>query len=343
MVLAMTQAFPDAEIYTSLYNPGTTYPEFQHRTIHVSSLNRIPKFRRNHRLALPFLPATFSRLSVSADVVIASTSGWSHGARVDGKKLAYCYNPARWLYQPDEYTTGLHPSIKWGLKAARPSLLAWDRRAAATVDEYNAISSVVQQRIFDNYGISAQLFPPPHAADVEAEATAIAGIRFPFYLVVSRLMPYKNVTVVVDAFRSMGDSKLVIVGEGPLESSIRASAPSNVTMLKGVSDPELRWLYKNCSALVSSSFEDFGLTPLEANAFGKPAVLLRAGGFLDTSIHGETCIFFDQPDASDIADAVRLAEQMRWDESRLLENASRYSVDAFVARLRSQVMSINSA
>ena len=122
-----------------------------------------------------------------------------------------------------------------------------------------------------------------------------------FHLVVSRLLPYKNVDKAVDAFRALPDERLLVIGRGPEEERLRAGLPANVAIVSDVSDAQLRWAYRHAVALVAPSIEDFGLTPLEAGAFAKPTLALRGGGYLDTVAEGVNGLFFDRPDADSIA------------------------------------------
>ncbi len=336
VVLAMAEAFPDAPIHTSLYQPATTFPEFASLDVRPSSLNRVAALRRDHRRALPLLASTFSRMRIDADVVLASSSGWAHGVPASGaRKVVYCYTPARWLYLRRQYATSAPARL--ALAGLGRRLERWDRRAAADADHYLAISTAVQERIRDTYGIDAALLHPPHAADVDGPREAVPGLDPGFLLVVSRLLPYKNVDVVVEAMRSLPARRLVVVGEGPERSRLQRSAPANVTFAGTVSDARLRWLYASAAAVVSSAHEDLGLVPLEAAAFGTPAVTLGAGGFLDTVVPGETGVFFDAPSPQAVAGAVRRAGERSWDESSLRAQADRFSRSVFIDRLRAAV------
>jgi glycosyltransferase involved in cell wall biosynthesis len=130
---------------------------------------------------------------------------------------------------------------------------------------------------------------------------------------------------------------LVIAGGGPLERTLRSAAGKHVAVLGKVRDDELRWLYANCSAVVAASFEDCGLTPLEAATFGKPSIVLRWGGFLDTVLEGTTGVFFDAPEAESIANAIRSLEHEQLREERIRDHASQFGEERFVARLRDVV------
>jgi glycosyltransferase involved in cell wall biosynthesis len=337
VVLAMLKAFPGAPVYTSLYERDATFEEFRGVQVRTSFLNRLPPLRRNHRLALPLLAPAFSRLRVEADVTVCSSSGWAHGVHSLGRKVVYCHTPARWLYQPARYL-GERP--RWAgiaLRVLHRPLRRWDRAAARSADRYLANSTVVRERIRALYGLEAEVLPPPLALDPADTQHAIPGVEPGFFLCVSRLLPYKNVDVVASAFARLPSERLVVVGSGPDCDRIRRGAPSNVMVLGRVEDDELRWLYANCFALVAASYEDFGLTPVEAAAFGKPSVVLRWGGFIDTVVDGVTGTFFDAAESESIARAVRLSSQEDWSVDALERHATAYSESRFVDRLRAIV------
>ena len=333
VVLSMLRAFPGAPLYTSLYEPDGTFPEFARADVRPLSLNRLGVLRRDHRRALPFLASAFKRLTVDADVVICSSSGWAHAANVRGRKIVYCHNPARWLYQTSQYQARAGLVRRAALAAMRPSLETHDKSAAASASQYVAISRAVQRRIRDVYGRDSIVLHPPPALTPAGPAAPV-DVEPGFLLCVSRLMPYKNVNVIVEALRCRPSERLVVVGEGPAERHLRAGAPPNVRFAGRVDDPGLRWLYANCKALVAASFEDFGLTPLEAAAFGRPSIALRWGGFLETVVDGTTGVLFDEPHPSSLVDAIARFESLSWDRDVLRQHADRYSDDRFVSSMR---------
>ncbi|MGZ4410070.1 MAG: glycosyltransferase [Gaiellaceae bacterium] len=340
VVLSMLQAFPEAPLYTSLYDAERTFPDFRSADVRVTGLDCIAPLRHHHRLTLPFLAATFSRLQVTADVVLCSSSGWAHAARVDGKKVVYCHTPARWLYQSTRYLSKRQLAAKAGLAVLRPYLLRWDRRAAATSDRYLANSTVVRDRIRRAYGIDAEIVPPPPALGPGGPTQAIDGLEPGFFLCVSRLLPYKNVAEVIGAFSQAEQERLVIVGSGPEEDRLRARAGARVRLLGSVTDEQLRWLYGACAGVVAASYEDYGLTPLEGAAFGKPSAVLRWGGFEDTVEEDKTGVFFDRPETTAIRDAVRELRARIWDADEISAHAERFSQQAFVQRLREIVAEV---
>lgn len=334
VVLSMLAAFPGATLHTSLYAPTTTYPDFQDIEVRTLGVNRIGPLRRSHRRALPFLAGAFSRLQVTADVTLCSSSGWAHGAQVTGRKVVLCYSPARWLYDSRRYLGPHRRAAALGLAAMRSSLLRWDARAAHSAHRYLAISGVVQERIRRVYGIDAEILHPPPRVNPGGPTHDPGSIDPGFTLCVSRLLPYKNVDVVVSAFEWLAGDRLVVVGTGPERRRLEADAGSNVTFLGNVTDDQLRWLYAACATVVSASHEDYGLTPLEAAAFGTPSAVLRGGGFLDTVVDGTTGVFFDRPEPTAIAAALRKVIALQPSASVLRHHADLFSEARFIARLR---------
>lgn len=347
VVLAMHRAFPDAPIHTTVYNPETTYPEFSEARVFTSkTLSRVPLLTRDHRLGLALYPWGIDRTPIiDADVLLVSTTGYAHGFRTTGRKLVYCHSPARFLYLVEDYLGGSswRSPVGWGLAMVRPGLIRWDQRAAASADLYLANSTVVRQRIMDTYGIAAEVLPAPPAVThhVAAEPlTELADWGPGYYFVVSRLLPYKNVNVVLDAFRALPEERLLVVGKGPMEAELRRTLPRNARMVQGISDAQLAWSYQNASALIAPSFEDYGLTPLEAAAFGIPTLALRAGGYLDTVVDGRTGTFFDEPTPSAIAATVRATRGRPWLPDAIKRHAELFSEEHFSHRLYQHVQAM---
>jgi glycosyltransferase involved in cell wall biosynthesis len=333
----MLKAFPTARLYTSLYLPDGTFPEFRWANVQTLPLDRLSALRHHHRLALPVLAPAFAHLRVDADVVLCSSSGWAHGVQTQGHKVVYCHAPARWLYQPDRYIGNGHPVQRGMLRALAPSLRRWDWRAAHSASRYLTQCQAVRERIRSVYGIDAEILPAPFRLTPEQPRTAITGVEPGFFLCVSRLLPYKNVRAVIEAFAMLPSERLVVAGDGPEASKLRHRAPSNVTLVGTVDDERLAWLYAHSIGVIASGYEDYGLTALEAAAFGKPTVALRFGGFLDTVRDNETGVFFDVPDGVDIRRAVHRLKACSFDQARIRQYAHQYSEEQFVRRLREVV------
>jgi glycosyltransferase involved in cell wall biosynthesis len=329
VVLAMHRALPDAPIHTSLYEAATTFPEFADADVRVSPLDRVGPLRRNHRLALPVLAPVVSAMQVDADVVVCSSSGWAHGVRTDGHKVVYCHAPARWLYQRDAYLAQSGTASAAALRVLDPFLRRWDRRAAATADRYLANSSRTRDLVRRAYDIDAELLFPPYGIDPDGARTPVDGLEPGFLLCVSRLLAYKNVDAIVGAMERRPADRLVVVGAGPDADRLHELAPANVTFLTGIADEQLRWLYANARALVAASYEDFGLTPVEAAAFGVPSVVLDFGGYHDTVRDGETGVYFEAPEPGSIAAAIDRLDADPPDAAVVHAHAAAFSPDRF--------------
>jgi glycosyltransferase involved in cell wall biosynthesis len=341
VVLELLRAFPGAVLHTALWDPDRTFPEFADHDVRVSPLDRVPGLRADHRRALPLLARTFDRMPLApSDVVVCSSSGWAHGVRTgDRPKVVYCHTPARWLHAPSRGRTVGGRAGGAAMALLRRPLLSWDLRAAGSAHSYLANSSVVRERIGSAYGRQAEIVAPPPGLLPDGPEEDPGDLAPGFFLVVARLLPYKNVDVVVRATALLPGARLVVVGDGPQRARLQHLAGDGVVFRAGVSDAELRWLYRSAAALVTASHEDFGLTPLEANAFGRPVVALRAGGHLDTVEPGRSGLFVEELDPRSFADAMRRCADTVWSEKHLRAHAERFSRERFDAVLREIVAS----
>jgi glycosyltransferase involved in cell wall biosynthesis len=338
-------------MFTSLFDPLGTFPEFSKLSPVCMPMNRMGVLRSNHRIASPLLARTFSNFVVDARVTVCSSSGWAHGVNATGRKIVYCYAPARWLYQTEKYFEPSHPyssssslssriaSMRGtaghaGFRLFRPSLRRWDQRAAASADRYITSSAWMAKAIKIAYSIDAEVLHPPPAISSQGTQCPVAGIEHDFVLCVSRLMPYKNVNALVRAIDKCPNLELVVVGDGPELPRLKSIASRCTHLVGQVDDDELRWLYANTKGLVSASFEDFGLTPLEAASFGKPAAVLRAGGFLETVIEGKSGLFFNTPNPDEIARTIRQLRSQDWDEEFITSHAATFSESEFTNRFK---------
>ncbi len=334
VLLSMVKAAPGAPIFTSFYWPEATYPELAALDIRPAAIDRVPGLRRRHRATLPVLPFVFDRMRLDADVVVCGTSGWAAGARVRGRKILYFHSLARWVHERDDYlaASGLGPRVAATVLA--PWLRRWDRAAVTSAHRHLVYSSSMRAAVARVYGIDAEILPPPVVVDVDGDAREPAPIGSDFMLCPCRLMAYKHVDTLIDAFRERPDDRLVVAGGGPEEARLRALAPANVTLVGQVDDAAMRWLYRHCRAVVSAANEPFGLVTLEANAFGKPASVVRAGGFTDTVLEGVTGTFFDALEPKAISAAIDEVSRLSIDADLLRRHAARWSEEAFVANLR---------
>jgi glycosyltransferase involved in cell wall biosynthesis len=329
VVLAMLETFPDARLVTSIYDPAGTYPEFGRYRVETL-LPRMPIVRKDPRLALPILAPVFGSHTVrDTDVVLCSSSGWAHGIKSSAPKIVYCHTPARWLYRERDYAAGHGVAGQIATRAAQLALRGWDRKAALGAHAYVANSYVVADRIRTVYGREAAVLHPPLTLSSDGPQDAVGTLMPGFLLTVARRRGYKNTAIVAAAARQQGVPLVVVGDEGTSEPG--------VTYVGRIDDAELRWLYSNCRGLVASAYEDFGLTPVEAMAFGKPVLALRAGGYLETVVEGDTGYFFDEPSPAAIGEAIAQLDGTSFDMETIRRHADQFSADRFAAGLRSIV------
>lgn len=335
VVLEMARLWPEAPIYTSLYRPDSTFPEFRTLDVRTSFLDRLPVDRRFRALA-PLYPAAFGSLGpIDADVVVSSSSGWAHSVSTSAraKHVVYCYAPARWLYRTDHYLTS-----RARRAASAPMLAAlrrWDRTAARRADLYVVIAENVRRRVMSAYGIDSIVVHPP--VDVHRFTPSPRGERL---LVVSRLLDYKRVDLAVRAATDAGVG-LDVVGTGPLLEELRAMAGPTVTFHGVVDDATLHEMIQCSRAVLTLCEEDFGLVPLEANAAGKPAVAFAAGGALETLRDGETAALFREQTPEAVLDAVHRADALETTPEQLAAAASAFAPERFRDRLASAVQDLD--
>jgi glycosyltransferase involved in cell wall biosynthesis len=335
VVAAWIQFAPTAPLFTNLYEPTTTFDAFRTSDVRVGRLNQISYFRRHHRSALPFLASATNAIDITADITLASSSGWAHGVRTADYLAVYCHAPARWLYQTDRYLRrdGLGP-LAQASRLWFNHLRQWDQAAQRRADLYIVNSSATQSLVREIYGREAPIVAPP----VDIPTAVPVGDDRGDVLVVARLLAYKNVDFALEVARAMPDFRFRIVGDGPLRETLHSLAPSNVTFLGAVSDEELWREYAGTKVHLALSYEDFGITPLEAAAAGKPTVARRSGGYIDT-ITPITGILIDESELAvpTVAEALRRAFETSWDEQQLREQAQRFSREAHWAALRAVV------
>lgn len=330
VVLELAAMFPAAPIYTSLYRPGSTFPEFARYDIRTTALDGIAVDAR-FRTLFPLFPAAFRALgTLPQDVVISSSSGWAHGVRTrpDALHVVYCHTPARWLYEDE------HLGRSAGRALASPlfgAMRRWDRGAARRADLYIANSAVVRERIRRRYGRDAPVVHPP--VDVDRFTPRPRGERL---LVVSRLLPYKRVDVIVDAATRAGLG-LDVVGSGPALADLRRRAGPTVTFHGRLPDADVTALMESCRAFCLPGREDFGMTPVEANAAGKPVVALGQGGALESVVDGVGGTFFRTHDPDDVLDAIRRCDRIATAPEEIARLARRFAPDVFRRRLAEEL------
>ncbi|MFH1086433.1 MAG: glycosyltransferase [Chloroflexota bacterium] len=318
--------YPEAPLYTSLYRPEALPPEYRTWDIRPSWLNGVPVLSRRPQWALPLYPLAFESLDLRGyDVVLSVTSAFAHGVitAAETQHVCYCLTPPRFLWGYHGYIEreGVGAWARWGLAPFLRGLRQWDRLAADRVDQFIAISRTVQRRIDKYYRRASQIIYPPVNTQV-----AVAPRDGDYYLIASRLVPYKRIDLAVRAFSVLG-LPLRIIGAGRDRAALQAMAGPNIEFLGYVADDAaVRQQMAGCRAFIFPGEEDFGIAPIEALAAGRPVIAYAAGGALDTIEDGRTGVLFHEPTPESLADAVRRSQPQSFDSPTLRQHAERFGV-----------------
>ena len=307
------ELFPAADLYTLLHVPGSVSPVIENRRIVTSFIQHLPQAERRYRHYLPLFPKAVRALDLRGyDLVLSSSHAVAKSVRVPAGALhvCYCFTPMRYVW--DLYDEYFGPRAGLAARLLMPPvatwLRGWDRRTATGVHHFVAISRFVADRIRRAYGREADVIYPP----VDVSRFRLDEAPGEFYLVVSALTPYKRVDLAVEACNRLG-RRLVVVGTGPEARRLRALAGPTVELLGWRDDAQTAELYARCRALLFPSLEDFGITPLEAMAAGRPVIAFGEGGAQETVVppgEGEppTGLFFAHQTPEDVVDAIRRFE-----------------------------------
>lgn len=330
VALELLRAFPGAPLITSCWEPSATYPEFAAHDVRTLWPDVVPFLRRDPRRAFPFLARAFSQLAITdADVIVCSSSGWAHRVHTTVPKLVYCHNPPRWLYQPHDYLHVVPPVARHAFVASTRRLRTSDGLAAADAHTYIANSSTVARRIRTTYGIDAPVICPPRGLSETGRRTPVPGLAPGYLLTIGRARGYKNTDVVCRAVAAVPGQRLVVVGGLP-----SGHWPDRIVGLTDLDDDTMRWLYANAAALVAVAVEDFGLTVVEAQAFGVPTVALHDGGYLDSTVSGVTGVFVDRATPGAVAGGIAAVLGRDWDADVIRAHGEQFGPAAFGARMR---------
>lgn len=334
VVLALSKIFPGAPVFTSVYDRDRLPAEFAGLDVRPSFLQKIPGAVKRHQALLPLMPIAFEQHDLRGyDLVISSHHACAKGVITDANALhlSYVHTPMRYAWDlTQEYTATLSPLKRVLAAPLLHYLRGWDVASSWRVDHYMANSKLVAQRIAKHYRRPATVIHPPIRVDDFA-----LGPAEDHYLVVSRLVPYKRIDLAIEAANRTG-AKLKIVGDGPLMGELKAIAKPNVEFLGNLSDAEVRAEYSRCKAFLFPGFEDFGLTPLEAMASGKPVIAYGRGGALETVVDGVTGVFFAEQSVDSLVGGMARFEALDFSPEAIRRHAGSYDEAIFadqIARL----------
>jgi len=332
VILAFHEIFPDAPIYTSVYNPDKLPEEFRKMNIRTSFIQKLPKAKTKYNMYLPFMPTAFEQFELSEyDVVLSSSSSCAKGVitRPDTLHICYCHTPMRYAW--DFYHEYKENAPKWQ-KRFIPFLMnyvrMWDRLSADRVDYFIANSSAVARRIKKHYRRDAAVINPPVNVDFYTPKDEDED----YFLIVSRLVEYKRIDIAVEAFNDLG-LPLIIIGDGPEKSKLQRMAKGNIKFLGRLPDEEVKGYYAKCRALIFPGEEDFGITPLEAQACGRPVIAFGKGGVLDSVIDGVTGLFFMEQNKESLKEAIIKFNEMKFDKKVIRKHAEKFDVNVFKQKI----------
>lgn len=332
---AMHDLAPNAPVFTSMYDPERMPAAYREWDIRATWMDRLPGVTASHQRYLPAYPLAFDRLRLpDCELVLSSSSAFAKAVRppAGAVHVAYIHSPMRFAWHLDRYVERerIHPALRRALGPAMAALRGWDRRTAARVDRFAANSTAVRERIRAFWGRDATVIFPP--VDVDRFAPVPTAEVGDYFLMVSRLVPYKRFDLAIEAFNALG-LPLWIAGDGRDRLALERQAGPTVRLIGRVSDAELADLYARARAVVFMSEDDFGIAQVEAQAAGRPVIALGAGGALDTVIDGQTGVHVCEQSVAGLIDAVRRFEGLDFVPEQLAEHARLFSKARFAREL----------
>lgn len=335
VLIELHRMFPEAPVYTSVYDPDKLPPEMRGWDVRPSFLQKIPFSKTRYQGLMPLMPLAFESFDFSEyDVVLTTNHACAKGiiTRPETLNLCYCHTPCRYIWDLyHDYVDG-HP-LRPLIAPVAHWLRLWDRAAADRVDHFVANSQEVAGRIWKHYRRESEVIYPPVSVD---RFTPTGKPPEDFYLVVSRLVKYKRVDLAVEACNRLG-RRLVVVGDGPDRARLEAMAGSTIEFRGRLTDEEIADLYARCRALLFPGYEDFGIAPVEAQAAGRPVIAYARGGALETVVDGTTGVFFDQQTPEAVAEAALQLDRLTIDPASCRQNANRFAVSEFVRRISAMI------
>jgi len=323
-VLKAISALYPSQIYTLVHDPKL----FMDREISTSFLQKIPGSKKLYRNFLPFFPLAIEQFDLrSYDLILSSSHAVAKGVLTHPGQLhiCYCHTPMRYAW--DLYHSYLEEMgvikkniAKWILQYLR----TWDVKSLDRVDHFISNSQYVARRIKKNYGREATVIYPP----VETDVLKVNENKEDFYITVARLVPYKKIDLIVEAFGHLPEKRLVVIGDGPAMNRVRSKAKKNIEILGRQPDEVMRDYLGRAKGFVFAADEDFGIAPLEAQATGTPVIALAKGGSLET-VTEKTGLFFQEPTVASLVEAIHRFEKMEFDPWTIRKHAEQFSRQRF--------------
>ncbi len=335
VVLAFHEIFPDAPLYTSIYDPERVDPAFRTMDIRTTFMQKFPLVTKHHQPYLPFYPFAMESLDLRGyDLVLSSSSAFGKGVitKPDTMHISYCHTPMRWCWNYDEYVEREH--LGRAARTVLPMFIAglrvWDQTSSMRVDHFIANSPVVAERIKKYYRRDAVVIPPPVDASrfLFDPTTPIED----YFLILSRLIPYKRIDLAIEACNRL-QLPLLIIGGGRDLERLRKLAGPTIRFLGRLPDEEVLYYYAHCRAFLFPGEEDFGITPLEAQASGRPVIAYGAGGALASVVDGVTGTFFHEQTVDSLAKTLASFDERTYDPQTIRNHALEFDMPRFRRRI----------
>jgi glycosyltransferase involved in cell wall biosynthesis len=332
---AICDAWPEADVFTAVYDEAGTEGRFAARAPRTSFLQTLRPTARTFRVLLPLYPHAIESIDLRGyDIVISSSSAWAHGVLVDpgAVHVCYCHNPFRYAWTEREATVAARPApLRLPLRVLLSRWRQWDWMAAQRVDRYVANSSLTAARIHRYFGREADVLHPP----VELERFHPGPVGG-YYLIVAELMAHKQIDVAVHAFNRLR-VPLVVVGDGPELRRLTRLAGPTVRFTGRLPDARVAELMRSARALIVTAAEEFGIAAVESLASGRPVIALGAGGVLESVVEGETGAYYRPNDPEALAALVSAFDPHAFDPAACVAAAQRFERARFQASLRAIV------
>lgn len=335
VVAALHQLFPQAPVYTLLVSERNREAELlQGMDLRPSFIHRLPFARRWHEPYLPLFPLAVESFDLTGyDLILSSSHVCAKGIipPPESLHLCYCHTPPRYVWDLYPfYARRLNPLLRAYTALVMHRLRVWDVSTCDRVDQFVANSHFVARRIWRYYRRSATVIYPP--VDASFFTPGGSGGGGDYFLVVSRLTPYKRIDLAVEAFNGL-DSRLLIVGDGSERRKLQAKARSNISFVGAPAREVVRDYMRNCRALVFPGKEDFGITPVEAQATGRPVIAFGGGGALESVVDGVTGVFFEEQTPEALRQAVQRAVTQPFDPDAIRQHALQFDRKVFCRRM----------
>ena len=345
------ELFPEATVFTLIHKKGSVSAKIENMEIKTSFLQKIPGIEKTYRNFLPLFPRAIESFDLSEyDLVLSSSHCVAKGIKrpKGALHLCYCHTPVRYAWKFfNEYFSKEHPLKRWIISKVVKNLKKWDMRANDRVDQFIAISEYIQSRIKDYYNRSSDVIYPP----VDVVSCTLSTEQKGYYLIVSALVPYKRIDLAIEAF-SISGKPLVVIGIGSDSDRINSMAKGldNITLKGWVPDEALKSYFAGAKALIFPGDEDFGIVPLEAQAYGKPVIAFAAGGALETVVplsleiagvkKAPTGVFFKEQTSEALNKAIDIFEGnfSEFCPKKIRQNALSFSRDRYKTEIEEYVL-----